>query len=298
MLALQDEFKPVLLSKGIEAVCPDVAQTLTEEELIGLLPGCDGWIIGDDPATSCVVQAGKAGGLRAAVKWGVGVDNIDFQAFAHAEIPIDNTPQMFGTEVADIALGYVIGLARQTFQIDREVRNGRWPKPQGMSLLGKVAGIVGMGDIGQQLAKRLLVCGMKVQGYDPALNDSGVAGVEMLAWPQGIDACHVLILCCSLNDGTRNMINARSLDLCKFGLFLVNVSRGGLVVGAELATAMDTGQVAGAALDVFEEEPINKDSPILLYEQCIFGSHNASNTLDAARRTTNQAVQKLLSMLA
>jgi D-3-phosphoglycerate dehydrogenase len=102
-------------------------QTLSVEELKELVPQHDGWIIGDDPATREVFMAGKAGKLKAAVKWGIGVDNVDFDACKDLGIPIVNTPNMFGGEVADIAVGYVIALARETFQIDDGIRQGSGP---------------------------------------------------------------------------------------------------------------------------------------------------------------------------
>jgi len=297
MLALREEFEPILLSQGIEPVCPEVTQTLTEEQLIELLPGCDGRIIGDDPATEQVVMAAKAGGLRAAVKWGVGVDNIDFEAFSKANIEIKNTPNMFGNEVADIAMGYVIGLARKTHSIDRAVRAGHWPKPQGMSLQGKVAGIIGFGDVGTNLAKRLLVSGMKVLAFDPEVEDTDMEGVNIHSWPEHAEDCDFLVLCCSLNSSTRKMLNAESLGLCKTGVLLVNVSRGGLIDQNDLVSALEAGKVGGAALDVFEVEPIPASSALLSLDQCIFGSHNASNTIDAARKTNHKAMSTLLALL-
>lgn len=162
MLGMINEFIPYAAQQGFELVPAKVTQTLTQDELVGLLPQFDGWIIGDDPATRRVFEAGQAGRLKAAVKWGIGVDNVDFAACKDLGIPIINTPQMFGGEVADVALGYVIGLARQLFSIDRGVREGGWPKPPGISLAGKTVGLIGLGDIGRALAKRLLACEMNV----------------------------------------------------------------------------------------------------------------------------------------
>ena len=134
MLGMFHEFVEPAREAGFELVAAKVTQTLSQDELVALLPQYDGWIIGDDPATRSVFEAGKAGRLKAAVKWGIGVDNVDFAACKDLGIPIINTPQMFGAEVADVALAYVIGLARQLFEIDRGVRAGGWPKPAGMSL--------------------------------------------------------------------------------------------------------------------------------------------------------------------
>jgi D-3-phosphoglycerate dehydrogenase len=137
MLGMIDSFRHIFEEKGIELSAPNVVQTLSVEELKEIVPQHDGWIIGDDPATREVFEAGKAGNLKAAVKWGIGVDNVDFDACKDLNIPIINTPDMFGREVADIAMGYVIALARETFEIDRAVRDGKWIKPRGISLSGK-----------------------------------------------------------------------------------------------------------------------------------------------------------------
>jgi len=155
MLRRIHEFRGIFEEKNIELVTPDVIQVLTEDELIDIVPGVDGWIIGDDPATEKVFTAGKNGKLKAAVKWGVGVDNVDFKAAEKLGIPISNTPGMFGNEVADIALAYLLGLSRETYFIDREVRKGNWVKPAGISLNDKVVALIGLGDIGLATAKRL-----------------------------------------------------------------------------------------------------------------------------------------------
>ena len=138
MLGMIDSFRNIFEDKGIELTAPNVVQTLSIEELKKIVPEHDGWIIGDDPATHEVFSAGKLGNLKAAVKWGIGVDNVDFEACKELEIPITNTPNMFGSEVSDLAVGYVIALARETFEIDRAVRQGEWPKPRGISLSNKV----------------------------------------------------------------------------------------------------------------------------------------------------------------
>ena len=154
-----------------------------EQELRSLLPAYDGWIIGDDPATRSVLSAGKNGRLKVCVKWGAGTDNVDFQACDDLKIPVSNTPGMFGDEVADIALGYLIGLARQTFVIDRAIREGEWIKPTGVSLQNKVVGIVGYGNIGRALAARVAALGMKGKVFDPYVDPKFSLEVEIAEWP-------------------------------------------------------------------------------------------------------------------
>lgn len=298
MLGMIDEFIPFAREQGFELVPAKVTQTLSQDELVALLPQYDGWIIGDDPATRRVFEAGKAGRLKAAVKWGIGVDNVDFAACKDLGIPIINTPQMFGGEVADVALALLIGLARELFLIDRGVRAGGWPKPAGISLAGKTVGLVGYGDIGRALARRLRACEMEVIAYDPGIEgDGGMPGVQRAAWPERVQEADFLAFTCSLNAKNRHMLDAAVLARCKPGVRVVNVARGPLIDEAALIAALQSGQVAAAGLDVFEVEPLPADSPLRDMPQCVFGSHNGSNTRDAVRRASHEAMQRLFGFL-
>jgi len=298
MLGLIDEFLPVFEAKGLECVPAKVTQVMTEDELKQIVPQMDGWIIGDDPATRAVVSAGIAGRLKAAVKWGVGVDNIDFPAFKDLGVPIENTPGVFGGEVADVALTYVLGLARETYFVDREIRmNNGWPKPSGISLAGRTVAIVGFGDIGRQTAKRILACGSKVIAYDPAYLPADGIPVETAAWPERLGEADFLIFTCPLNAGTRAMFNGTTLPLLKSGVRVVNVARGPVIVESALIEGLRSGRVHSAALDVFEVEPLPAKSPLREFDRCIFGSHNGSNSADAVRRVSHIAIGKIARFL-
>ena len=297
MLAMKEHFLPFMKGYGVEVYCPDVVQTMSERELMKLLPQFDGWVIGDDPATAEVFEAGKNGQLKAAVKWGIGVDNVDFAACERLGIPITNTPNMFGSEVADIALGYVIALARETFFIDRAIRKGDWPKNSGISLSGKKIGIIGQGDVGHNSAQRLLACGMDVISWDPGVSESKNSDITMALWPEQIEECDFLVFTCSLNDKNHHMLDKEVLDRCKQGVRIVNVARGPLINEVDLCSALESGKVHSAALDVFEEEPLPKSSPLRDLPLCIFGSHNASNTRDAVMKTNERAIEHLMGFL-
>jgi D-3-phosphoglycerate dehydrogenase len=297
MLKRIAEFTPAFVAKNIEIHTPNVVQILTEEELLHLVPQFDGWIIGDDPATERVLQAGVKGKLRAAVKWGVGVDNVDFVAAKKLNLPIANTPLMFGSEVADIALNYVIGLARQTFLIDRKVRQGEWIKPAGISLKGKKAALVGFGDIGLQTAKRLDACGLSLMVYDPYHKEKIANHYEFLTFPQKIEQADFIVLTCALTPETKHLLNSAIFQQVKKGVRIVNVSRGGLIDEKALLVALANGTVHSAALDVFEQEPLPLNSTLHQFENCIFGSHNASNTVDAVRRASHKAMELLFEFL-
>jgi D-3-phosphoglycerate dehydrogenase / 2-oxoglutarate reductase len=298
MLGQIDRFRPLFAARGAEITCPPVVQTLSVEELKRIVPLHNGWIIGDDPATREVLQAGFQGRLRAAVKWGIGVDNVDLAAAAEMGLPITNTPLMFGREVADIAMTYVIGLARETYLIDRGVRSGGWPKPAGISLADKTTALVGFGDIGRNIAKRMLAADMKVIAYDPFYKAApGMEAVEQGYWPKGIERADFLVLACSLTPQNCRMIDASVLAAAKPGLRVVNVSRGPLIDEAALIAALQSGQAHSAALDVMEVEPLPANSPLREFDRCIFGSHNASNTVDAVAAASERAIELLFGML-
>lgn len=298
MLGMIDAFRPIFDSKGIELTAPKVVQTLCVEELKSLVPQHDGWIIGDDPATREVFAAGRSGRLKAAVKWGIGVDNVDLAACRDLGIPIANTPNMFGGEVADVAVGYVVALARETFEIDRGVRAGGWPKPRGISLPGKTAAVIGFGDIGRNVAKRLAAADMKIIAYDPAVTGADAPkSVDIEVWPHRLEEADFIVVTCALTASSRHLVNAKTLAQARKGVRVVNVSRGPVIDEPALINALQSGQVYSAALDVFEQEPLPMDSPLRGQPRCVFGSHNASNTSDAVDRTSRAAIARLFEYL-
>lgn len=300
MLGTKNHFLPSLKEKGIDVYCPEVVQTLSEAELIDLVPKFDAWIIGDDPATREVFKAGRNGKLKAAVKWGIGVDNVDFGACKVFNISITNTPDMFGAEVADMAVCYLTGLARNTYFNDREIRAGRWPKLCGLSLSGKTVGLIGFGDIGKSTATRLQAADIDVIVYDPVYTNAdmhAISPASLASWPDRISECDFLIFTCSLNENNRHMLNKEVLSKCKHGVRIINVARGPLNDEDALINALNKKQVHSVALDVFEKEPIDSRSPLIDFPYCIFGSHNSSNTIDAVQKTNTRAINELFKLL-
>lgn len=298
MLGMIDTFLPEFAKYGFEVSAPNVVQALSVDELKAIVPLHDGWIIGDDPATREVFSSGVAGKLKAAVKWGIGVDNVDFSACQDLGIPIVNTPNMFGAEVADVAVGYLIALARETFQIHQRVCDGEWYKPRGISLAGKRVALVGFGDIGKAVAKRLLAADMLVNVYDPvSLDCPDLMGVARLSWPERISDADFIVITCALNSSSFHLIDEKILGVAKDGVRIINVARGPIIDEAALENALISGRVYSAALDVFEHEPLPINSTLRTHARCIFGSHNASNTADAVTRTSKLAIKKLAEFL-
>lgn len=296
MLLLKEQFIPLLAELGIEAICPEFRQTMSVEELVDLVPTVDGWIIGDDPATREVFEAGVKGKLKAAVKWGIGVDNVDFEACSDLGIPISNTPNMFGAEVADLGIGYMIALARQFVSIDRGIREGDWPKNQGMSINGKTIAIVGHGDIGKNAADRAIAFGLNVNVYDPGLKEISDK-YNLKTWPESLCDADFIMFTCALNKHNVHMFSFDEINRCKDGVRVINVARGPLIDEGALVNGLKSGKIHSAALDVFEVEPLPKESYLLEHPLCILGSHNGSNTIDAVEKTNRVAIQKLSSYL-
>jgi D-3-phosphoglycerate dehydrogenase len=295
MLGLFNEFVEPAKQLGLELVAAQTTQVLSEEELMEQLPAYDGWIIGDDPATKQVFQAAANGNLTAAVKWGIGVDNVDFEACKQLNIPITNTPNMFGGEVADVAMSMLLGLTRQTHFIDSEIRNNfAWPKPPGMSIEGKTIGVVGFGDIGESLVKRLAGFDVNIIAYDPGVEgNKGYSFVERATFPERLAEVDALMFTCALNKHNFHMLNADVMSQMKAGSLVVNVARGPLIDEQALIEALQSGHIASAGLDVFEVEPLPKMSPLREMPQCIFGSHNSSNATEGVRRATYKALEEI-----
>jgi len=297
MINQRQSFEEIFQNLGIEPTWAQIVQQYTEQELIQILPEFDGWIVGDDPCTREVLSAGTKGKLKAIVKWGIGVDNVDFKACDDLNIPVENTPNMFGDEVADLAMSYITNLSRKIIDVHNGVGNREWLKPIGSSLKDKKIGIVGLGDIGINIVKRVQVAGMNVCGYDPFFDDLVENDIKLLNWPERIEELDYLVLACSLTAENKHLINSKIISKFKKGIKVVNVSRGQLINEKDLYDGIKQGIISGAALDVYEIEPLPENSILRELDQLIFGTHNGSNTFEAVRRTSHLAINKISNFL-
>ena len=302
MIGMSDEFTQDFADVNFDVFIPEFTQEMSEEELCEIIGEFDGWIIGDDPATRRVLEAGVNGRLKACMRWGVGTNNVDFQAFEEFKVPIENTPGVFGREVADLACHYVTGLARDTFCIDKRVKSGDWFKPIGRSLWSTKVLIVGFGDIGKNLAKRLLSHEMEVNFYDPYVTqtEAGLL-VNKVAWPDALSHVDFVIFTAPLNQETFHLFDFKCLEKVKKGVKIVNVGRGPLINEDALLEGLKSNIIASAALDVFEDEPFDliKHSRLLNFsDRLILGSHNGSNTFEAVYNVSRTCITKLAHFLS
>jgi D-3-phosphoglycerate dehydrogenase len=293
-----DEYRAILADHDVDVDAPALEQQMSERDLADIIGGYDGAIAGDDPFTAEVL--GRARRLRIISKWGVGIDNIDLDAARSLGIRVTNTPGVFGGEVADVAIGYLIMLARGLHKIDAGVRDGRWPKVEGTSLEGKCLAIVGLGSIGRALATRALAFGMVVLGHDPSPDKREAAralGVTTLGFDALLIRADFLSLNCPLTSDNRHMVGEAQFRVMQPSAYLINTARGPLVDEAALVSALEHHRLAGAALDVYEEEPLPPTSRLRAFDQVILGAHNGSNTSEAVDRVCKLAVQNLLDGL-
>ncbi|CAG0969706.1 MAG: phosphoglycerate dehydrogenase [Candidatus Methanoperedens sp.] len=293
-----DFYRSLFSEQGIEIELPHIVQKLDESELFKIIDRFDGVIAGDDEFTTKVLEKGKR--LKVIAKWGVGVDAIDIEAANRLGIRVSNTPNVFGDEVADVVIGYIILLARQLHKLDQSIRKGNWNKIQGISLSGKTLGVIGVGSIGRALVKRALAAKMNIVGYDEAaIQPSFVKeiGLRIATFEELLKVSDFISLNCNLTSLNRHMLGDPEFAIMKKGVFIINTARGPLIDENALANALREGKVAGAALDVFEEEPLSPDSPLREFDSCIFGAHNSSNTYEAVMRTNELAIRNLLDGL-
>ncbi|HEX8118098.1 MAG TPA: phosphoglycerate dehydrogenase [Pyrinomonadaceae bacterium] len=298
MLPVLEEFRPRLEREGVEVFAADVRERLSEEELLPLVAEIDGAICGDDQFTERVLRAAPR--LKVISKWGTGIDSIDVCAAARLRIQVRNTPDAFTDPVADTTLGYVLCFARRLPWMDRDVRRGLWVKPDTVALRECTLGVVGVGNIGRAVVRRARAFGMKVLGTDIApvpaafVEETGLKVVPLEALLAESD---FVTLHCDLNPTSFHLIDDEALSLMRPTAYLVNTSRGPVVEELALARALAEGRLAGAALDVFEVEPLPAESPLRAFENCLLAPHNANCGRAARARVHEATIDNLLAAL-
>ena len=298
MLPVVEEFRPRLSAEGVEVATARVRERLSEEELLPLVGAFDGVICGDDQFTERVLSAAPR--LKVISKWGTGVDSIDTAAAARLGVRVCNTPDAFTDCVADTALGYVLCFARRLPWMDADVRAGRWVKPDAVSLRECTLGVVGVGNIGRAVVLRARAFGMRVLGNDPVtppapfVEETGLAVVPLRALLAEAD---FVSLHCDLNPTSFHLMGRAELALMRPTAYLINTARGPVVDEPALVEALRERRIAGAALDVFEVEPLPEDSPLRAFPNCLLAPHNANSGPAARRRVHESTIANLLKAL-
>jgi len=278
-LPVVTEFEPVFQKYGMRLITPIVKERLTEADLMPLVDTLDGAICGDDAFTEAVLR--KAMKLKVISKWGTGTDSIDKEAAKRRGIKVLNTPDAFSQPVADSVLGYVICFARRLVTMDREMRKAEWKKSLAPSLSECTLGVIGIGNVGKQVVRRAKAFGMTVLGNDIIeIPEEFVreTGVELVTKDEIYARCDFISINCDLNRTSYHLIGERQLGQMKSSAYVINTARGPIVDETALVGALQAGQIAGAALDVFEVEPLPLESALLSMDNVMLAPHNANSS--------------------
>ena len=280
-----------------EVIYNPTGKPLTSAEVAMLLPGIDGYIAGLDGIDADALKT--ADRLKVIARYGVGVDNVDLPAAREKGIVITNTPGANSVSVAELALGLMLALARQIPEAVRAVHQGKWPRSAGLSLEGKTIGILGLGAIGKQLARRLAGFDCRVLAFDPCADATFARDnhVELLTMDAAIEQSDFISLHLPLSAETRCLVNDDFLNKMKKGSFLVNTSRGEVIDEDALLRALQSGHLKGAALDAFTIEPPDPKNPLLALPQVIVTPHLGAQTDGATSNMGWLAMKDCLAVL-
>ena len=270
-------FKEELSSKGIEIDIYPVEERLEEADLLPVIAQYHGVICGDDRFTPNVIDA--AHNLKVIVKWGTGIDSID-KVYANSKgVQVRNTLNAFTEPVSDSVLALMLAFTRKIFESDRIMKSGNWEKAFGVSMSEVSLGLIGLGNIGKAVARKIKAFGTKVYVTDILPIDSALAkdlSIEVVSLDELLSNSDFVSVCCDLNKSSHHLLDAKAFAKMKPKSYVINTARGPIIHEKSLIDALKSGKLAGAGLDVFEDEPLAIDSPLRKMDQVILSSHNVN----------------------
>ena len=292
------EYQKVFDKNCIEVVVPPVRERLNEVQLLQWIGDIDGVICGDDQFTERVLR--MAPRLRVISKWGTGIDSIDLRAAAELGVQVCSTPNAFTDPVADTVLGYILCLARQLPWMDRDIRKGLWSKRTSVSLRECTLGVIGVGNVGKAVIRRAMVFGMVVLGHDiveiPAAFVAET-GLQVVPKQELLRQADVVSVNCDLNPTSFDLMSKLEFQLMKPSSYLINTARGPIVDEPMLVQALQERRLGGAALDVFEVEPLPDDSPLRGMDNVLLAPHSSNGSPKAWKRVHENTIRNLIEGL-
>ncbi len=299
MLPFVERFRPVFEHYGIELIVPEVHERLEEADILKYAGQFDGAICGDDRYTLTALEACSPR-LKVISKWGTGVDSIHADTCSRLNIQLRRTPNAFTTPVADSVMGYMLAFARRQPWMSAQMKAGIWEKIPGKALSEMTLGIIGIGAIGKTLTRRARAFGMKIYGTDIIDIDHvfiGETGIQMTSLETLLANSDFISVNCDLNTTSHHLLNAETLKHAKVGAVVINTARGPIIHEVALIAALQSGQLGGAALDVFEHEPLPHDSPLMTMDNVLLAPHNANSSPAAWERVHWNTIKNLLEGL-
>ncbi|HEX3883570.1 MAG TPA: phosphoglycerate dehydrogenase [Stellaceae bacterium] len=295
--ALSPRAVAVFAERGVET---DFKVGLKPAELSAIIGDYDGLAVRSATKVTAAIMAAAAN-LKIVGRAGIGVDNIDVPAATQRGIVVMNTPYGNSITTAEHTIALLFALAREIPAADRSTQSGKWEKSRfmGVELAGKTLGVVGCGNIGSIVADRAQGLRMKVIAYDPFLSAERAVdlGVERVTLDDLLGRADFITLHTPLTEQTRNLIDAAAFAKMKNGVRLINCARGGLVVEADLAAALDSGKVAGAAVDAFVEEPAPQSNPLFGRDNVVATPHLGAATSEAQENVAVQIAEQMSDYL-
>ncbi len=276
----------------------DLNKGLDEAEAANKIKNADAMIIRSaTKLKGALLDAGAD--LKAIVRAGSGVDNIDVSAASQMGIYVFNTPGANNNAVVELTIGYLFSLLRELPRCASGMKAGKWEKKAlvGGEVQGRTIGLIGLGAIGASVAKKVKALGMRVIGFDPRAKELG-ANSFLDEVCESVDdvfkSSNMVTLHLPAIESTKNSIGKAQFDLMENGSYLVNCARGGIVVEKDVIAALDSGKLAGAAFDVFETEPVSKNDPLVMHEKVISSPHIGAATNESQKKVALMAVERLV----
>lgn len=294
--AADERAAQILQEAGCQLIRNPYGRLLTEDEMITLIPEMDGIIIGLDPLNERVLEKGVR--LKVISKYGVGLDNIDVAAATARRIPVAFTPGTNSAAVAELAFGLMLDAARHISASDRQIRQGLWGRFSGTQLWGKTLGLVGTGQIGQQLALRARGFEMPLLCHDarPDYDWAQRMGASYVDLPDLLRRSDFVSLHIPLSEATCHLIGGAELGMMKPGAIIINTSRGGIIDEEALHEALSQKRLGAAGLDVVECDP-PQDTPLARLDNVVLTSHIGAHTVEASSAMSNLAAENVVAAL-
>ncbi len=293
-----DQYRSWFEDHGMSLVIAPVQERLSEDELIQAISLIDGVICGDDRFTKRVFESAPR--LKVISKWGTGIDSIDQEAARAHGVKVCRTPNAFTIPVSDSAMGFILSFARNIHTSDATIKGGGWVKIPGKSLAECTIGIIGVGNIGQAVARRAAAFGMKILGNDIREINGGICidtGLIPASLERVLQESDFITLHCDLNSTSRHLLSTAQFALMKPTTVVINTARGPVIDEAALIQALEEKKIAGAGLDVFEEEPLSQTSPLRQNPNVLLSAHNTNSSPRAWHHVHEQTLQNLLQGL-
>jgi D-3-phosphoglycerate dehydrogenase / 2-oxoglutarate reductase len=278
----------------------DVKPKIPQEDLIKIIGEYDALIVrSGTKVTSQVIEAGRK--LRVVGRAGVGVDNVDVEAATRRGILVMNTPAANIISACEHTMAMMLSLARNIPWADKSVKEGKWEKSKfmGVELSGKTLGIIGIGRIGGEVAKRAKAFGMKLIGFDPYISPEAAVklGVRLMTLDKVCEEADFITVHAALTPTTHNLVSTAQFNMMKPTVMIVNCARGGIIDEAAWAEALRTKRIAGSAIDVFEQEPLPKDSPFLGLSNAVLTPHLGASTKEAQEKVSIEMAEHVKMFL-